>query len=248
VTQPSALIAEDESILRTELRERLQQLWPELTICAEAADGIEAIRCCRQYSPRIVFLDIQMPGLTGLEVAQQIGGSCHIVFLTAHDEHAIEAFERGALDYLQKPYSTARLAATIDRLQRRLADSDSGEPPGLPLGHMASSGEYLKWATVQRGDAIQLVATEEICYLRADNKYTSLFTPTAEYLLTSGLKQIKQKLDPRTFWQIHRSVIVNVSAIRSVSRSFRGALEVSLKQRPETLPVSTAHAHLFRHL
>jgi DNA-binding LytR/AlgR family response regulator len=113
---------------------------------------------------------------------------------------------------------------------------------------MAAGGEYLKWITVQRGHEIQLLATDEICFLRADNKYTSLFTPSAEFLLTSGLKQIKQKLDPHTFWQIHRSVIVNASAIRSVSRSFRGALEVSLKQRPEVLPVSTAHAHLFKHL
>jgi DNA-binding LytR/AlgR family response regulator len=250
VSPPTALIAEDESVLRAELRERLRQLWPELQICAEAADGIEALRALNQFAPQVVFLDIQMPGLTGLEVARQVAGRAHVVFLTAHDEHAIEAFERGALDYLQKPYSTARLAAAIDRIRQHLsaAPPDLREVTGRLRGDSGQGTDYLKWITVQHGHEIRLVATDEICYLRADNKYTSLVTANKEFLLTSGLGQIKERLDPQTFWQIHRSVVVNVSAIRSVHRTFRGALEVSLKQRPEVLSVSAAHAHLFKHL
>ena len=249
MSSPTAVIAEDETVLRTELREQLRQLWPELRICAEAADGIEALRALHQFAPQVVFLDIQMPGLTGLEVAREVAGRAHVVFLTAHDEHAIEAFERGAIDYLQKPYTTARLAATIGRLQQRLgavpADLDATV---LSRTGPAPAADYLKWLTVQHGHEIQLVATDEICYLRADNKYTTLVTANKEFLLTSGLRQIKERLDPTAFWQIHRSVVVHVSAIRSVHRTFRGALEVSLKQRPEVLSVSAAHAHLFKHL
>lgn len=249
MSSPTALIAEDETVLRAELREQLRKLWPELYICAEAADGIEALRALHQFSPQVVFLDIQMPGLTGLEVARQVAGRAHVVFLTAHDEHAIEAFERGAIDYLQKPYSTARLAATIGRLRERL----SAAPADLDTTVLSRAGptpaaDYLKWLTVQHGHEIRLVATDEICYLRADNKYTALLTANKEFLLTTGLGQIRERLDPKAFWQIHRSVVVNVSAIRSVHRTFRGALEVSLKQRPEVLSVSAAHAHLFKHL
>jgi DNA-binding LytR/AlgR family response regulator len=250
VSPPTALIAEDESVLRAELREQLRRLWPELYICAEAADGIEALRALHQFAPQVIFLDIQMPGLTGLEVARQVAGRAHVVFLTAHDEHAIEAFERGALDYLQKPYSTARLAATIDRIRQRLsaAPADLRDANGRSTLDAAPSADYLKWITVQHGHEIQLVATDDVCYLRADNKYTSLVTANKEFLLTSGLGQLKARLDPQTFWQIHRSVVVSVSAIRSVHRTFRGALEVSLKQRPEVLSVSAAYAHLFKHL
>ncbi len=249
MSSPTALIAEDESVLRAELREQLRQLWPELHICAEAADGIEALRALHQFAPQVVFLDIQMPGLTGLEVARQVAGRAHVVFLTAHDEHAIEAFERGAVDYLQKPYSTARLAATIGRLRQRLSAAPADlDATVLSRVVPAPAADYLKWLTVQHGHEIQLVATDEICYLRADNKYTTLVIANKEFLLTSGLGQIKERLDPTAFWQIHRSVVVNVSAIRSVHRTFRGALEVSLKQRPEVLSVSAAHAHLFKHL
>jgi DNA-binding LytR/AlgR family response regulator len=247
---PTAVIAEDEAVLRAELRERLNVLWPELVICAEAGDGLSAVRACNEFAPKVLFLDIQMPGLNGLEVAQQVGGKTTVVFITAYDQHAMTAFERGAIDYVQKPISAARFAMTVARVKERL----HSQPTDLRvveklLREVAGQGtEYPKWLTVPHGHDLRLVTTDEICYLRADNKYTSVFTPGAEYLLTSTLKEVRGKLDPRNFWQIHRSVVVNAAAIQSVHRTFRGALEIKLKERAEVLPVSAANAHLFRHL
>ena len=222
MTAATAIIAEDEGLLREELRDALATLWPELEICAEAADGPAALRALEQHSPTILFLDIQMPGLNGLEIAQQVAGRAHVVFVTAFSEHAAAAFEHGALDYVVKPISMARLAKTVARLKERIR----GAPSDLR--------------------DLRIVTTDEICYLRAQNKYTSVFTTDAEYLLTNTLKHMREKLDPRTFWQIHRSFVVNVGAIETVHRSFRGTFEVQLKQRRDRLPVSSAYAHLFR--
>lgn len=247
---PTAVIAEDEPLLRAELRETLHRLWPELVICAEAADGFEALQALQQHSPRVMFLDIQMPGLTGLEVAQQASGRSNIVFISAYDRHAIEAFERGAIDYVQKPLSAARLSTTIDRLKHKLQT----DPPDLRnvadiLRGLSPQGpNYLKWLSVPHGGEVRLIMIEDICYLQADNKYTTVATASAQFLLSSTLKLVKEKLDPHSFWQIHRSVVVNVAAIRAVHRSFRGTLEVKLKDRSEVLPVSAPYAHLFKHL
>jgi DNA-binding LytR/AlgR family response regulator len=247
---PTAVIAEDEPLLRAELRETLNKLWPELLICAEASDGFEALQALHQHSPQVMFLDIQMPGLSGLEVAQQASGKSNIVFISAYDRHAIEAFERGAIDYVQKPLSAARISTTIGRLKQKLqaAPADLRDVAELLRGLSAQGGGYLKWLSVPHGGEVRLIMIEDICYLRADNKYTTVATPTAQFLLSSTLKLVKEKLDPQAFWQIHRSVVVAVSAIRAVHRSFRGTLEVKLKERSEVLPVSTAYAHLFRHL
>jgi len=247
---PTAVIAEDEPLLRAEIRQILGKLWPQLVICAEAADGTEAIRALREHSPQILILDIQMPGANGLEVAREASGKAHVVFITAFDQHAVAAFEQGAIDYVQKPIVAARLEVTVRRLKERLL----GPPANLNgivdlLKNIAArEPEYLKWLTVPDGEELRLVTTGEICYLQADNKYTSIFTPAAEFLLTSTLKQMKEKLDPRVFWQIHRSTVVNVSAIQTIHRSFRGALEIKLKQRAELLPVSATYAHLFKHM
>jgi len=245
----TALIAEDEPLLRAELRELLGRLWPELVICAEAEDGFQALRALQRYSPQILFLDIQMPEMSGLEVAQEASGRAHVVFITAFDRYAVEAFERGAVDYLLKPLTVDRLAKAVERVKERL----SSPPPNLDgitdlLRNLAPRApQYIKWLTVPRGQELRLVTTEEICYLRAEDKYTTLCTPEAEYLLNSTLKQMREKLDPEFFWQIHRSFVVNLAAIEAVHRSFRGALEVKLKRRAELLPVSAAHSHLFRH-
>jgi DNA-binding LytR/AlgR family response regulator len=250
MSAPTAVIAEDEPLLRAEIRERLQMLWPELVICAEAGDGIEAVRALSEHAPQVLFLDIQMPGLTGLEVAQQATGRCHVVFITASDDHAIAAFDNGAVDYVQKPIVAARFSVAVERVRQRLRGTRGGlnGAAGIPHDIGSQGATYLKWLTVPHGHEVRLVTADEICFLRADNKYTSVFTPSAEYLLSSTLKEVREKLDPGIFWQIHRSIVVNVSAIQAVHRSFRGALEIKLKQRVEVLPVSAAHAHLFRHL
>lgn len=243
-----AVIAEDEPLVRREIRETLTRLWPELEILAEVGDGNEALATLGRSNPDIFFLDIQMPGLTGLEVAQRLSGRAHVVFITAYDQHAIAAFEQGALDYVLKPVSVQRLQVTIERLRTRL------NTPPADLSHLAQllkdveppEAKYLRWLTVPHGAELRVIAATEICYLRADNKYTTLATPQGTFLMTSSLRQMREKLDPQVFWQIHRSVIVNVGAIDVIYRTFRGALEVKLKGRSELLPVSAAHAHLFR--
>ena len=248
MTAAKAIIAEDEPLLRAELREMLADLWPELEICAEAADGPAVLRALDEYSPTVLFLDIHMPGVNGLEIAQQAGGRAHVVFVTAFSEHATAAFEHGALDYVLKPISMARLAKTVARLRERMrsAPADLGGLPELLKAIVSDENRYLKWLTVPRGRELRIVTADEICYLRAQGKYTSVFTADAEYLLTSTLKHLREKLDPRVFSQIHRSYLVNVGAIETVHRSFRGSFEVQLKRRRERLPVSGAHAHLFR--
>lgn len=246
---PTAIIAEDEPLLRAELRALLGRLWPELRISDEVADGLRAIQAIDRLSPEIVFLDIQMPGACGLDVAQHAGGRCHVVFISAYEQHALAAFEHGALDYVLKPLTTERMRRTIERLKERLREP----PPDLralveTLRGLASKQEpeYLKWLTVPHGSDLRVVTIEEICYLQAEDKYTNLITSNATYLLSTTLKQLKGRLDPRMFWQVHRSTIINVRAIETIHRSFRGTMEVKLKSRPEWLAVSAAYAHLFR--
>jgi DNA-binding LytR/AlgR family response regulator len=250
MSPPTAVIAEDEAILRMELRETLSKLWPELIICAEAKDGFEALKALHEHAPQVMFLDIQMPGLNGIEIAQQASGKSNIVFISAYDQYAIEAFERGALDYVQKPISAARLSTTIERVKKKLqnAPSELQGVADLLRGLTSADSRFPKWLKVPHSGGVKLVMVEDICYLEADNKYTTVFTSTAQFLLSSTLKLVKERLDPQVFWQVHRSVIVNVAAIRAVDRGFRGNLEISLKQRKEVLPVSAAYAHLFKHL
>jgi len=249
VTAPTAIIAEDEPLLRAELRALLTRLWPELRIGSEVADGLQAIQAIDRLSPQIVFLDIQMPGASGLDVAEHVSGRCNVVFISAFEQHALAAFERGALDYVLKPLTAERVRRTVERLKERLREP----PPDLHalvelLRGLASKQEreYVKWLTVPHGADLRVVTVEEICYLQAEDKYTNLFTANTTYLLNATLKQLKERLDPKMFWQVHRSTIINVRAIETIHRSFRGAMEVKLKTRPEWLAVSAAYAHLFR--
>lgn len=250
MSTPTAVLAEDELLVRRELRELLAQQWPELRIVAEASDGIEALASIEQFRPDVVFLDIQMPGLTGLDVAAKLGGKAHVVFVTAFDKYALAAFEQGALDYVLKPISMARMQTTIERLRAHLHQrpADLSQIVELLKRAATSESKYLKWLTVPHGAELRVLAVTEISYLRADTKYTNVVTPNGEFLVTSSLRQMMDKLDPRVFWQIHRSVVVNVSAIDRIYRTFRGRMEIKLKDRNELLPVSAAHAHLFRHL
>lgn len=245
---PSAVIAEDEPLIRGEIRDTLAALWPELKIMAEVGDGADALACVERFKPDAVFLDIQMPGLNGLEVAQRLSGAAHVVFITAFDRYAIAAFEQGALDYVLKPISTQRMQIAVERLRTRLTDTpaDLSRIADLLKDIVPPESKYLKWLTVPHGSELRVLAVEEISYLRADHKYTTVVTPHGSFLMNSSLRQMKEKLDPQLFWQIHRSVVVNVGAIDRIYRTFRGALEVKLKDRGELLPVSAAHAHLFR--
>ena len=247
---PTAVIAENEGILRAELRDALNNLWPELIICAQAQNGFEALQALHEHAPQVMFLDIEMPGLNGIEIAQQASGKSNIVFISAFDQYAIEAFERGALDYVQKPISAARLSTAIERVKQRLQGAPAGLQNVAELLRSFTSPDtkFVKWLNVPHAGGVRLIMVEDIFYLEADNKYTSVFTATAQFLLSSTLKLVKERLDPQLFWQVHRSVVVNVGAISSVHRGFRGNFEISLKQRKEVLPVSAAYSHLFKHL
>ena len=246
--QPAALIAEDEPLLSEELADHLGALWPELRLVARVGDGVAALHAIEAHDPDIAFLDIQMPRLTGLEVARQLRGRCHVVFITAFDQHAVHAFETGALDYVLKPLSLPRLVTTVQRLKARIREA----PPDLsrlqdpPEGRATKA--YLQWIRVSRGAAVRLITVEEICYFKADNKYTLVVTPDSESLIKKSIKELTEELDPNTFWQIHRSMLVNVRAIDSVLREGAGSLSVRLKQRPEKLAVSEQHHYLFRQM
>jgi DNA-binding LytR/AlgR family response regulator len=247
--EPKALIAEDEAVLRDELRAHLRQLWPELRIVAEATNGIEALQLIERHAPDVLFLDIQMPGLTGLQVARQAGGRSHIVFVTAYDAHAVAAFEQGAIDYVLKPYDAARIAITVQRVKQRLGSA----PPVLDgllrdLAGMLPTREFLRWINASSGADVRVITVDEVCYFQADTKYTSVVTADTIAIVRRSLRELQDQLDPATFWQIHRSTIVNANAIAGVSRDLRGRVSVKLKNRPEKLAVSEAHVHLFRQM
>ena len=246
-----AVIAEDEANLREELRETLAGIWPDLEICAEAADGVQALRALEQHNPDVVFLDIQMPGMTGLEVARQASGRCHVVFVTAYDNYAVSAFDQGAIDYVMKPLSSARIAQAVRRLRERMDST----PPDIEalLAKLAGRLEgkrrdYLRWVTASQGTETRLVTMEEILYFRSDNKYTVVATADKDCLIRIPIRELVEQLDPATFWQVHRGTLVNVNFIAGVTRDFRGHMALRLKQRGETLPVSDSYTHLFRQM
>jgi len=250
MSHPTAILAEDEPVLRDELKEMLAAQWPELAVVAEVGDGPAVMRAVDALAPQILFLDIEMPGINGVDAARRIGGRCHIVFVTAYDKYAVTAFEEGAVDYVMKPFSPARLDATIARLKARL-----GAPPADLTGILKSLAttlarrkDYLRWITASQGDSLRLITVDEICYFRADHKYTLVVTPDSEALIRRPLKSLAEEVDPNAFWQIHRSALVSVKEIAGVDRDFRGHLTVRLKQRRETLPVGENYVHLFKQM
>lgn len=245
-----AVIAEDEANLCDELRETLAALWPELAICAVAADGIEALHLLEQHAPDVLFLDIQMPGMSGLEVAKRASGRCHVVFVTAYDKYAVAAFEQGAVDYVMKPFDAARLADTVRRLKARVESAPASlESLVRTLSDRLGNGrEYIRWITASQGQELRLITIEEICYFQADNKCTRVVTAERESMIYRSIKELADVLDPSTFWPIHRGTIVNIRHISGIARDYRGALRVKLKNREETLPVSGPHVHLFRQM
>ena len=250
MTRPKAIIAEDEPLLRGELKEALTALWPELDIVSEAEDGVEAMRALATCEADVIFLDIQMPGANGLEIAAAASGRCHVVFVTAYDHYAVAAFEQGAVDYVMKPISLARLTAAVGRVRDRIRS----EPANLDkvLEALAEQTraprQHLRWISVAKGRNLQLITCDEICYFQADNKYTLVVTPTSQSLINKSIRQLVDELDPEVFVQIHRATVVNVNAIAAIDRDLRGNLKVRLKQREERLQVSASHAHIFKHV
>lgn len=255
-TPPKAVIAEDEAELRIYLSSLLAEMWPELTICAEVGDGVRAVAAIKQHRPQIVFLDIRMPGLSGLQVAETLaqGHDCHLVFVTAYDDYAVAAFERQAVDYLLKPVTRERLGQTIERLQKRLTQTRGPQQLAQLTQTLidelrdAPAPKFLQWLRVQRGDGVELVSVDEVIFLRSEGKYTTVQTRDASHLLRTSIRDLAAQLDPDQFWQIHRGTIVKVAQIDKVSRSLTGRGVIRLKQRPEILTVSRTYLHRFRQM
>jgi DNA-binding LytR/AlgR family response regulator len=267
-----ALVADDERLLREQLKARLAVAWPDLVVCGEARDGQEAIDKAQELGPDVVFLDIRMPGMTGLEAAREIvtlpGWSGEIVFVTAYDEYAVTAFERGALDYLLKPVEAERLAQTAQRVRNRLANRRSVGSPGelasdepaldallekllkaqqsMQRGAGASTEAPLRWIQCTVGSTTRLIDVKEVLFFRSDEKYTRVQTREQEALIRTPIRELMPRLDPEQFWQIHRSTIVNLAAISAVVRDDTGRQRVQLHGHPEVLEVSRSFGHLFR--
>ena len=225
--------------------------WRRDSICAEAEDGLQALKALERHAPDVLFLDIQMPGMNGLEVARHASGKCHVVFVTAYDNYAVSAFDQGAIDYVMKPLSAQRLGQAVQRLRERL-DSTPANLEGLlaKLAGRLDGGrrDYLRWVTASQGAETRLITVEEVLYFRSDNKYTVVATVDQESLIRIPIRELAEQLDPELFWQVHRGTLVNVNSIAGVARDFRGHLVLRLKQRSETLPVSDSYAHRFRQM
>jgi DNA-binding LytR/AlgR family response regulator len=249
---PTAVIVEDEPLLQAELTDQLRALWPELEIAGVAGNGIDALARIDALAPDIVFLDIQLPGLNGMEVARHIPESCQVVFVTAYAEHALAAFDAGACDYLVKPLTTTRLLQTVRRLKSRAAASP---PPAVweKLFARETAPVYLKWIKASSGNMVRLVMVSEVLYFASNDKYTRVVTENGDALIRLPLKTLLEQLDPQQFAQIHRSAIVNLQAIDRLERIEPGGrggagLEVILKGRAERLAVSEAFTRQFRQM
>ena len=267
-TPVRAVIADDERLMREQLRARLAEVWPDLQIVAEARNGLEAVDLVAQHRPDLVFLDIRMPGLTGVDAARQIAQMevaddehlPEIVFITAYDQYAVEAFEQGVCDYVLKPAERDRLQVTAQRIRARLAQREAPDasgagpvPPWQQVLHRLAAQlnpggapRYLDWIQASVGQGIQMVPVAEVLFFISDEKYTRVQTPTIEALIRKPIKELIDELDPAVFWQIHRSTLVNVKAIAGVTRDFRGRQIVSVRGHAEKLEVSRSYTHLFK--
>jgi DNA-binding LytR/AlgR family response regulator len=245
--KPTAIVADDEPLLRAGLRDALREAWPQIEIVAEAANGAEAVHAVREHQPAFAFLDIEMPVMNGLDAARAIGDGAHVVFVTAYDRYAVEAFERGAVDYVLKPASAERLAATANRLKSRLGtpapamDALIGE-----LARRIAPPPALQWLQASLGNTLKLINVDDVMYFESDTKYTRVVTREGEALVKKTLRDLASELDPRHFWQVHRGTIINIRAISSVASDEMGRREITLKDRPEKIEVSRTFAHLFK--
>ena len=259
-TRPTALIAEDEPLLREALERMLAQAWPELNVIARARNGREAVEQFEEHHPDICFLDVHMPGMTGVEAASQIGRRAHLVFVTAYDQYAVQAFAQGVLDYLVKPVELPRLIETVARLQERLRASQPASNTEALLQQLAASllrpgasPTALRWIRASVGQTVQLIAVDDIDFLRSDVKYTTVAWrgdagQLREAIVRTPLKELAGQLDPAQFAQVHRSAVVNLRAIDFVTRGANETAEIHLKDRSDVLPVSRSYLHLFRQM
>lgn len=261
---PRAVIADDEAHLRDYLEQQLAAVWPELRVVGRAANGLEALRLIDDEAPDVVFLDIRMPGLTGLDVAARLIESPappQIVFVTAYDQYAVQAFEHSALDYLLKPASLERLSKTVGKLKAALATPVAAAPPmdalrvllaqlGGPaaLSTPAPAPAPLQWIRASQGEQTRLIAVDEVLYFQSNDKYTSVVLADGECLIRTPISKLREQLDAQQFWQIHRSVIVAARHVAGTRHDFRGRLMVQLKDRTEQLVVSRNYADLFRQM
>jgi len=251
---PTAVVADDERLMRDQIIGRLKQAWPELVIVGEASNGREAVALAQSLEPDIVFLDISMPGMDGIEAARALAGHAHVVFITAHDQYAISAFEHGAVDYLLKPAEPERVALTCERLRERLKQKpDPMQDLLSKLSQRIGAGdlkprEYLRWVQASLGANIRMIPTSDILFFRAEDKYTRVQTPRFEALIRKPIKELIDELDPKEFWQIHRATVVRVDAVEQVSRNLRGHQVVHVKGSEEKLEVSRTFNHLFKQM
>jgi len=252
---PSAIVADDERLMRDQLIGRLKDAWPELVIVAEAANGHEAIAAVQAHEPDIAFLDISMPGMNGIEAARALAGRVHVVFVTAYDQHAVTAFEQGAIDYVLKPADPARLAITCQRLRERMTrpadpmdDLLAKLSQRLGGGGGAPKREYLRWVQASVGSNLRMIPTSDVLFFHAEDKYTRVQTPRFEALIRKPIKELIEELDPEEFWQIHRATVVRVDAIEQISRNLRGNQVLHLRGTDEKLEVSRSFNHLFRQM
>jgi DNA-binding LytR/AlgR family response regulator len=244
---PTALIVEDEPLLRAELRDKLAALWPELALAGEAGNGVEAMRMVHALQPDVLFLDIQMPGIDGLAVARQAPPTTQIVFVTAFPEHALGAFDAGAIDYLVKPITMARLAATVNRLRDRAPAAPPAAQPATLAAPVDRGPRYIKWIKASSGDTFRLVIVDDVVLFQSDGKYTRVVSSAGDALIRTPLKELIAQLDPEQFAQVHRSMIVNLREIDRLERDGAGML-LRLRGRRDTYPVSEMFARQFRQM
>ena len=257
MNRTTALIADDEPLLREQLRQYLARLWPELDVVAEARNGREAVELFDQHLPQVVFLDVHMPGLNGIDAARSVARRAQVVFVTAYEQYAVQAFEQGALDYLVKPFDEARLADTVQRLRERLAQPPSAvsnaldaviEQLSAELRLRSAPPSHLQWIKASVGTSVRLIPVEQVAYLRADEKYTLVVWEGGEALIRKSIRELADELDPQRFAQVHRSVIVNLRQVAQVNRGPNETAEIALVGRKELLPVSRSFVHLFRQM
>jgi len=250
---PRAIIADDERLMREQLRARLGEAWPELQIVAEARNGEEAVQLVARESPDLAFLDIQMPGMTGIEAARVIGTACHVVFVTAFSEFAVDAFEEGAVDYVLKPAEIERLGRTVARLKGRL----DGQPRDLEalldglaarIGGTSGRPAHLQWIQASMGQQLRLIPVADVLFFTSDEKYTRVQTESFEALIRKPIKELIEQLDPEQFWQIHRATIINIKTVAGIVRDLRGRQLVQFRNFPEKLEISRNFTHLFKQM
>ena len=249
---PTAIIADDEDLPRSELRRMLADVWPELTIVAECEHGTDALEALYRLQPDIAFLDIRMPGLSGLDVAKAAGARCRTVFVTAYDSHAFDAFAAGAIDYLLKPIARERLMQTIDRLRERVRLAQPVPDLEAMMAELdrrmrgADAVARIRWISASVGDTIKVIPIEDVIFFQSDEKYTRVVSTDDEAHVRKPIKELLDGLDPDQFWQVHRSVIVRAASIARVQRDEMGRITIGLRGHGETLKASQAYAWRFR--